>query len=207
MGWCWTPLPPTPCVGYILPNDHLNTANSFPFYLALCSLHDCLQMLCLLQTQTNPTVKRMCWHQWWLLNWIKSSPVQCTYTKIASLTRCYITTLYYYGVWDGMQYSMQKGRYKKTHQSWSAVKKINQHAGFTHISHKISHDLSMTSKDHFPWPHDVMQQCTIFYFNVIKPSNTSNLLITLTKMYVNWKAKIQTLVLDTVILYYFYLID
>jgi len=27
--------------------------------------------------------------------------------------------------------------------------------------------LSATSKDHFPWPHDVSQQCTIFYFYII----------------------------------------
>jgi len=34
----------------------------------------------------------------------------------------------------------------------------------THRSHtfslKIFHDFSMTSKDHFPWPHDVVQRCS-----------------------------------------------
>ena len=65
----------------------------------------------------------------------------------------------------------------------------------------------MTSKDHFPWPREVAQQCTIFYFYIITTIRNIKFYQLQAKhqiyKYVNWKAKIQTLVLDSVILYSF----
>jgi len=81
------------------------------------------------------------------------------------------------------------------------------------FSLKIFHDFSMTSKDHFPRLHDIAHHCTIFYFYVITSIRNIKFYqlqaihpiyyIKLTKMYVKRKAKIQTLVLDIVILYSF----
>jgi len=48
-----------------------------------------------------------------------------------------------------------------------ASKLTEQIAGLPHVFPKNFHDFSMTSKDHFPWPPDVTQQCTIFYFYLI----------------------------------------
>ena len=96
------------------------------------------------------------------------------------------------------------------------IKSITEFPHF--FPEKIFHNFSMTSSDHFPWPRDVMQQFTIFNFCTI--TSTRNIkfhqlqaihpnykmdcqLTSEMSKYVNWKAKIQPLVLDIVISYSF----